>query len=91
METSDKKHKDISYNQLERENRIMRKYFQLILDIGYDYDGYRTAENLMKLIDEIMELAEQGLAADDKKVHYSDLSSDKNFNILLEEIKDGEE
>ena len=30
---------------------------QLIADIGYDYDGYRKAEDLMSLIDELVKYA----------------------------------
>ena len=33
------------------------KWCQLIADIGYDYDGYRKAENLMSLIDELVRYA----------------------------------
>ena len=33
------------------------KWCQLIADIGYDYDGYRQADSLMRLIDEIVKYA----------------------------------
>lgn len=33
------------------------KWCQLIADIGYDYDGYRQADSLMKLIDELVKYA----------------------------------
>lgn len=33
------------------------KWCQLIADIGFDYDGYRQAESLMKLIDELVQYA----------------------------------
>lgn len=32
---------------------------ELIVAIGFDYDGYRTAENLKSLIDEIVHYARQ--------------------------------
>lgn len=32
---------------------------KLIVDIGFDYDGYHTAENLQSLIDEIIHYARQ--------------------------------
>lgn len=35
---------------------------RLIRDIGYDYDGYETAEDLKSLIDEIVEIAKTGIA-----------------------------
>ena len=36
---------------------IKDKWCQLIADIGFDYDGYRQAESLMKLIDELVQYA----------------------------------
>lgn len=40
-------------NLLENKDR----WCQLIVDIGYDYDGYRKAESLMILIDELVNYA----------------------------------
>lgn len=34
---------------------------QLIADIAYDYDGYRTSKQLMELIDEMRDIAIRGL------------------------------
>ena len=34
---------------------------QMIRDIGLDYDGYRSAEKLMDLIDELCDIARTGL------------------------------
>ena len=34
---------------------------QMIRAIGLDYDGYRTADNLMDLIDELCDIARTGL------------------------------
>ena len=34
---------------------------QMIRDIGLDYDGYRSAEDLMDLIDELCDIARTGL------------------------------
>lgn len=33
------------------------KWCQFIANIGYDYDGYRQADSLMKLIDELVKYA----------------------------------
>jgi hypothetical protein len=33
----------------------------MIIDIAYDYDGYRTPEGLMSLVDELVEYAKFGL------------------------------
>ena len=34
---------------------------QMIRDIGLDYDGYRSADDLMELIDELCDIARTGL------------------------------
>ena len=39
---------------LERKLKNKDKWCQLIIDIGFDYDGYRKADSLMKLIDELV-------------------------------------
>ena len=76
---------DPSIKQLQREKTIMQKYFQMIIDIGFDYDGYNDSENLKKLIDELVTYAVYGRDANDTKVMYVD--RDKEYNILMEEIK----
>lgn len=47
-----------------------RDRLQTIADIAVDYDGYRTAEDLMSLIDEIRDIAlrgvPEGVRVDDK-------------------------
>lgn len=57
--------------QLEKENKQLKekvdylknkcenkdKWCQLIVDIGYDYDGYVRSDNLMKLMDELVKYA----------------------------------
>lgn len=47
----------------EQERTIvdLRNVLQLIADIAYDYDGYDTIEGLKSLIDEIREMALQGV------------------------------
>ena len=39
---------------------------KMIRDIGLDYDGYRSADNLMDLIDELCDIARTGLYKGDK-------------------------
>lgn len=73
--------------KLTRQIEIMKKYFQLIIDIGYDYDGYRKAENLMELIDELVEYAYEGKVADDHTCHMID-SDENKYNILGEKIEE---
>lgn len=36
---------------------IIRKKCELIVDLGFDYDGYRDSKNLMELIDELCSYA----------------------------------
>lgn len=45
----------VKYLKSKIENKD--KWCQLIANIGYDYDGYRKAENLMSLIDELVRYA----------------------------------
>lgn len=73
--------------KLTRQIDIMQKYFQLIIDIGFDYDGYRKAENLMELIDELVEYAYEGKIADDHTCHMIDGDGNK-YNILGEKIEE---
>ena len=39
----------------------LRKRLETIADIAIDYDGYRTAEDLMSLIDEMRDIALRGV------------------------------
>lgn len=70
--------------QLKREKNIMQNYLQLIIDIGYDYDGYNDVKNLKELIDELCKYALYGKNLDDKKIVAS--SCENYYNILGEEI-----
>ena len=45
----------VEYLKSKIENK--ENWCQLIADIGYDYDGYRKAEDLMPLIDELVKYA----------------------------------
>ena len=69
---------------IERENKIMKKYLQIIFDLGYDYDGCNTVEGLKELIDELCRLAQLGRNIDDKIIIYS--NENRHYNILGEEI-----
>lgn len=42
---------------LERKLKNKDKWCQFILDVAVDYDGYRKAESLMSLIDELSKYA----------------------------------
>jgi hypothetical protein len=40
--------------------------FQLIIDLGDDYDGFNTVDSLKGLIDELVEIARIGIRLDSK-------------------------
>ena len=72
--------------ELERENKILKGYLELISDLAYDYDGCNTIESLKDLIDELRNYANLALKLDtDFVVLY--MNGNKHFNILGEELK----
>ena len=74
----------MSNDKLERQIKIKNKYFQMIIDYGFDYDGFNDVSNLKQLIDDIVEFSRAGLDCNDKKVVY--INSEKKYNILHEEL-----
>lgn len=74
--------------QLKRDINIMQNYLQLIIDIGYDYDGYNDADNLKAVIDELCKYALYGKKLDDKSIISS--SCEQYYNILGEALGDKE-
>ena len=76
--------------EMERQIQIMEKYFELIIDLGCDYDGFNTTESLKSLIDELCRYASLGRVANDTEVIYSTLEDKSGngevFNILHEKI-----
>lgn len=70
----------------ERLIKIMGKYFELIIDIGYDYDGYgNSLEGCKGLIDELIRYASLGRAGNTTEVMY--VNGEKKYNILHELLK----
>lgn len=76
---------EIQAKELERKIKIKNKYLQLIADIGYDYDGFDTRDSLKDLIDQLVDLAVQGIKNDDTACIYIG-ANDKQYNILQEKI-----
>lgn len=78
------------YAQLKDTNEeiitIMEKYFELIYDLGFDYDGFNYEKDLKGLIDGMCRFASLGRVANTSEVIFVD--RDKQYNILGEEIKD---
>ena len=70
---------------LEEQVIIMEKYFELIYDLGYDYDGFTESEDLKGLIDELVRLASLGRVCNTTEVMYTD-GKGKYWNILHEEV-----
>ena len=54
-------------NEIETKDDALK----LIIGIALDYDGYREAEDLMELIDELKEIAKTGLKR--SKWEYSEI------------------
>lgn len=77
-------------NLLTEKKRIivMKKYFQLIIDLGFDYDGFHKAKDLKGLIDELVRIASLGLICDTNEKMYED-EEGNSYNILLEKLKNG--
>lgn len=67
--------------------QIMEKYLELIIDLGFDYDGLNTVESLKALIDEIVRYAKLGRAYNITEPIF--INEKNKFNILGEEIKNG--
>lgn len=72
---------------LERQIKIKDEWCQLIIDLGFDYDGLNTVESLKDLIDELVDYAHKAIICDDVSVVYVG-ADDKKSNILLEDIKE---
>ena len=82
----DKRMLELENQQLIREIQIKDKYLDLIVVIGYDYDGFNEVESLKGLIDELVRFAKMALDNDDKTSIAID-SNDKKMNILGEIIE----
>ena len=72
---------------LERQIKIKDEWCQLIIDLGFDYDGCNTVESLKSLIDELVDYAHKAISCDDVRVVYVG-ANNKKSNILLENIKE---
>ena len=76
-------------NEIEQLNniiKIMEKYFELIVDLGYDYDGLNKIEDLKTLIDQLVKYASLGRVYNTTEPIF--INNDKKYNILNEELKE---
>lgn len=72
--------------KVDRELKIKNEYFQLIHDIGYDFDGANILDSFKKLVNELVDYANKGYKSDDKAVIYDNFNGVKK-NILGETIE----
>lgn len=73
---------------LQRQIEIKNAYLQLIIDLGFDYDGCETIEGLKFLIDELCTYAKMAINNDDKTVIYISGKDNIEDNILMERISE---
>lgn len=64
--------------------KVMEKYFELIIDLGFDYDGSNLIGSLKSLIDELVRFAKLGRACNITEPIY--VNNGNVYNILHEEI-----
>ena len=57
---------------MDREKEIMKAALQLIVNLGFDYDGYSSVEGLKGLIDELVEIARDALIGKSPTYYCSD-------------------
>ena len=67
---------------------IMEKYLELIVDLGFDFDGCNTVESLKGLVEELVHLASLARACNLTETIYE--NGGKKYNILHEEIENNE-
>lgn len=68
--------------------KVMEKYFELICDLGFDYDGLNNVDSLKQLIDEMIHYASLGRIGNTTKAIYE--NNNKKYNILGEELKESD-
>ena len=58
---------------LDEQIKLKNAYCQLIVDLGFDYDGYNSVESLKSLIDELVNYAQKAIDNDNKTAIYKTL------------------
>jgi len=74
--------------KLQYQIEIMEKYLELIVDLGFDFDGCNTVESLKGLVEELVHLASLARACNLTETIYE--NGGKKYNILHEEIENNE-
>ena len=70
--------------ELKKQIIIMEKYFELIHNISFDYDGYNDVTGLKGVIDELNRFANLGRACNITEPIYE--REGIKFNILLQKL-----
>lgn len=90
MDSVDDYNRSITIEQLKlkKQIEIMEKYLELIIDLGFDFDGCNTVESLKGLVEELVHLASLARACNLTETIYE--NGGKKYNILHEEIEDND-
>ena len=72
--------------ELKQQIIIMEKYFELIHNISFDYDGYNDVAGLKGVINELNRFANLGRACNTTEPIYE--SDGVKFNILLQKLSE---
>lgn len=70
--------------ELKKQIIIMEKYFELINNISFDYDGYNDVTGLKGVIDELNRFSNLGRVCNTTEPIYE--SKGVKFNILLQKL-----
>lgn len=71
---------------LKKQIEIMEKYLELIVDLGFDFDGCNTVKSLKGLVEELTHFASLARACNLTETIYE--NGGKKYNILHEEIEE---
>ena len=73
-------------DQLKRQIQIKDEYLDLMISIGFDYDGLDgSIDGLKSIVDQLVDYAKKAIDNDDKTAIYGGFD-DTPKNILLEEL-----
>lgn len=81
---------DIDSLNKDRKIQLKDRYLEMIIDLGYDYDGESSTLGLKGLIDELIEYARRGINNDDKSMVYESAKGEKQ-NIFFETLGESNE
>ena len=72
---------------LNRRLQLKDKYLEMIIDLGWGYDGEENnLQGMKNLVDELIKYARKGINNDDKSVIYESAKGDKQ-NIFFENVE----